>query len=457
MALVQNVLDGYADGTAITTGNTGASTVSLGSGSTGAYAAAAKAYGAVGVRLSLAASTSPAFRFLFASSATNNQAAFRFCTSGPNGAASGTVNAINFVTFRHGSGTVCSIGYDKGNAGLNFRDGTSGTILASITFAAMTTAAGSTVNLATILEYSLVINNSTGVWALKAYLPGTSTVVWNASGTSTFTSTAAFAGLQFGGSSDVTVTQDIDYVQLNDGGSSEISAPASNQLPTLTLTANQTVAAGGAVAVSASATDPDGTIASYAWSVLYPTTGAPSLTGASTAACLFTAGAAGSLYILQCVVTDNSGGTTTKTTEVRVPNPTATVLPLTGQATGASGWGIVGSASDQGSAVNDADAATMVESPDISATASARRFRLPPMAARSALQVTLRGAILTASGPTGCKCRVGSGSTQHAEYTITPTTTSSDISVPSSPTDQATLAAAVTDWGSVWVELVAAN
>jgi hypothetical protein len=457
MALTQFPLDGVSDGTAITTGNTGASTVSLGSGSTGAYAIAAKAYGTVGVRLSIATGTSPAFRFLNAASATNNQQAFRFCTSGPNGAAAGSTNAVNFVTFRHASGTVAAIGYDKGNNGINFRDGTSGTILAAITFAALTTAAGSTVNLATVLEYSLVINNSTGVWSLKAYLPGTSTVVWNASGASTFTSTAAFAGMQFGGSSDVTVTQDIDYVQLNDGASSEIGAPASNQLPTLTLTANQTAAAGAPVSVSATATDPDGTVASYAWSIAYPTSGAPSLTGASTATCSFTAGVAGSLYIVQCVVTDNSGGQTTKTTEVRVPNPASTVMPLTGQASGASGWGIVGSASDQGSAVSDSDGATMVESPDITGTASARRFRLPPMAARSALTITLRGAILTATGPTGCKARVGSGSTQHAEYTIAPTTSSSDITVPASPTDQATLAAAVTDWGAVWVELVAAS
>ncbi|MFA5387309.1 MAG: hypothetical protein WC322_02830 [Candidatus Paceibacterota bacterium] len=456
MALTQYPLDGVADGTAITTGNTGASVVSLGTGSTGTYRTAAKAYGTVGVRLVIAAGTSPALRFLFTGGATNNQAAYEFCTSGPNGAASGTIVSVPVVTFRHASGTVASINYDKGNAGLNFKDGASGSILSAITFAAMTTAAGSSVTLATILEYSLVINNSTGVWDLKAYLPGTPTVVWSASGTSTFTSTAPLAGMQYGGSSDVVVTQDVDFVQLNDGLSTPIAQPATNSAPTVTIAnAIQTVAAASVVTFVATGADTDGTIASYAWTVEYSSTGSnPTLTNAATDVVSVTAPAAGNLCILRCTITDNLGATGYALAEVRVPTPDSAVRALPGLASGAAGWSIVGTGTDQSTVLADSDGATLVESPDITSTATVRRFRLAPMVVRSTLAITLKGVLLTVTGPTGCKVRLGSGTTQHGEYAVAATTVSQDVTVPPTPGNQQALATAVTDWGNVWYELV---
>lgn len=454
MTLTQYPLDGYPSGTSITTGNTGANTISLGAGSTGVYSSAAAAYGAVGVRLSIAAGTSPAFRFLFGGGATGNQAAFRFCSSGPNGAAAGGVNAVNFVNFRHASGVVAAIGYDKGNNGLNFRNGPSGTIISAITFAALSTAAGSTVNLATILEYSLVVNNSTGAYALKVYLPGTSTIVWSASGTTTFTQTGAFAGLQFGGSSDVEVTQDVDFVQVNDGSSTEIAQPATNQPPTVSISSPlRDVAASSAVSFTATATDTDGTIAGYQWAVEYSSTGSnPTLTGATTATVSLTApAAAGSLIVLRCTATDDADGTGYTLAEVRVPSPVASGIVPVDRTTGNSGWGIIGGAASQAAALGDGDAGTLVESPDVTSTASVRRFRLAPMSARSSMVITIGGALMTASGSHACKVRVGSGSTQVKEVSLPATTSSADYTV----TLTAGEVAAITDWGAVWVELVA--
>lgn len=271
------------------------------------------------------------------------------------------------------------------------------------------------------------------------------------SGATTNTGTTAPGFFRFGGVTSTSgwANDDIDGIRFGDLASGVLGPPA-NLPPTVSVGANQSVAAAATVNVTSSASDPDGTIASRLWTFDFPTSGAPALTGASTANASFTAGAAGALYILRHTVTDNGGATAFATTEVRVPS-TGNVRPIAGDGSGAAGWSIIGGAATQGAALNDASATTRVESPDMTSTASAHRWRLAPMSTRTALRITLSDVVLTAAAAHTCKVRVFCGSTQITERSLAATTSDTapffDLTGPE--------ITAITDWGNVWVEAVA--
>jgi hypothetical protein len=110
----------------------------------------------------------------------------------------------------------------------------------------------------------------------------------------------------------------------NDGGMAnatvDVTAKNINQLPTANAGAAQTVDENTAVSLPGSGTDPDGTIASYAWT---QTVGpAASLSGANTATATFTAPAVttDTPLVFQLTVTDNDGGTANATVDVTVKN-----------------------------------------------------------------------------------------------------------------------------------------
>lgn len=221
--------------------------------------------------------------------------------------------------------------------------------------------------------------------------------------------------------------------------------------PTATITGNQDVAAGATVNVSVSASDTDGTIATYAWTVVAASsTSTPTLTGASTSAISFTAPAAGNLVTLQCVVTDNGGATVTKTTEVRVPSSSGTVRHLAFDGTGVGTWTKNGGSSTHGAALSDESDATYIESPTIGGTENTLRSRLIPMTARSGLTVTEKLALDVAGTPT-VKVRLYEGSTLRQEWTqvVTTTATSYDYGL-SSP-------GSISDWGNLYIEYSVVN
>lgn len=250
----------------------------------------------------------------------------------------------------------------------------------------------------------------------------------------------------------------LDYINVNDGSTTEIGPPG-NAAPTATITGNQNVAAGATVSATMSASDSDGTIASYLWTVVSgSSTATPTLTNSTTATVSFTAPAAGNVVTLQCVATDNGGATVTKLTEVRVPIAGSTAaVPLPGAGAGGSAWTIIGGSASEGAALNDGNTATLVESADMTSTPQERIFRLQPMNSRSALVVTVSNAVLTSTATHTSKVRVyqgtlASGVTQVAEGSISAVSTSA-----SSPTYSLTTGelAAITDWGDVRVSLVA--
>lgn len=423
------------DGSAITTTTLGTgSVVSLGTG-TAIYSTAAAASGTTGARITNAAGTDALIR-LPLSGTTSTQMSGSAMVRVPSGAASN--NAV--ILPRFASGFVCFF-YVTTTGAIEFWR-TSTAFEATILPAASVVAG-------TYYRITWVINSATGVYSIKIYNGATSTTALNAvSGTAVLNSTAAFASVQLqAGGVSTAKTVDFDTLVVDDGATTEI-VPGANVPPSLTLSANQNVAAGAAVTATATATDSDGSIATLAWSVVSASsTSTPTLTGASTSSVSFTAPAAGNLVTLQCVATDNSGGTTTATTEVRVPltgSTAAKVLALNG--TGGA-WTNTGGAATDGAALGDASDTTYLDSGAVSATEIARRVRLQPMNARSDYQLTpMRFG--TDTGTANLTVRLYEGATLRQSWTqgLTSTITSYAFTLSSATV------AAIGDWGNLYLE-----
>ncbi|WP_431279884.1 hypothetical protein [Leifsonia poae] len=225
--------------------------------------------------------------------------------------------------------------------------------------------------------------------------------------------------------------------------------------PMVSTPPNQNVAVSAAVTAAVVASSSSGTISSYAWSYVYPVsgTGAPTLSGTTTNTVSLTAGSAGSLYTLQCIVTDSNALTTTVSTEVRVPT-TGSASALPGPPTAVSGsWSNVGGAATEGEALSDASSTTYVESSNLSGTGQSERFRMVPMVARSSLDIASQ-LWLGTSGAATAKVRLYQGSTQLQEWTQALTTTTPTIYTFSASSGTVT---AITDWGNLYLESYATS
>lgn len=98
-----------------------------------------------------------------------------------------------------------------------------------------------------------------------------------------------------------------------------------NVAPTANVEYFQVVAPGSSVVLDGSASvDPDGTISSYAWDFLYPTSGNPAITNPNSQSASFTASnVEGTIYAVRLTVTDNSGATNSDVINVLVFNSAA--------------------------------------------------------------------------------------------------------------------------------------
>ena len=134
------------------------------------------------------------------------------------------------------------------------------------------------------------------------------------SATATFTAPAAttLTTLTF----QLTVTDDDG---ATDSDTTRVAVSPANLSPVANAGPDQSVAAGAAVTLNGSGSDPDGSVAGYAWT---QTSGLPtvSLSGASSATATFTAPAAttGTTLTFQLTVTDDDGATGSDTVRVTV-------------------------------------------------------------------------------------------------------------------------------------------
>lgn len=231
----------------------------------------------------------------------------------------------------------------------------------------------------------------------------------------------------------------------------DIGQLSSNTPPTVSTPAIQNVAPATPVTVSVTASGNAGaSISSYAWSLTYPSSGGPTLSGTTTNTVTFTSGSAGDLYQLQCVVTDSNSSTTTVTTEVRVPTSgDATVLPGSAAANVGT-WANVGGAATPGQAMSDSSDTTYTESAVLGASEVSERFRLQPMTARSTFNLTVRLETDT-SGSTSPKVRLFEGTTQRQQWSQAVTTAWGDYVL------TLTSPGAITDWGNLYVEFAATS
>lgn len=112
----------------------------------------------------------------------------------------------------------------------------------------------------------------------------------------------------------------IDDIEVR-SGTDFVDWTIQNTAPVVHAGVDQFVQSGDSVSLSASVTDPDaGESHTYAWVFLWPSSGAPALTGGTSATPSFTAGSEGSVYALQVTVNDGDA-TDTDTVNIAVTPP----------------------------------------------------------------------------------------------------------------------------------------
>lgn len=445
MAVLTNNFDAGTEGATITAGNSSSSgTAFLSVQGTPTYASAAALHGAKGMQITGGASTDQSFKWN-AGGATQIDGRVGFVVSGTN---SGEYTLVRGLTQTSPAlAWRIRVGSSSANRKIRLTD-SSGTDW-------FTSTADAPLDTTLRVEYHLISGTGNATLELSYFLGDSTTPVQSYSTTTgTLAPAGGFGDVQVGqwGSGNYSGGVKIDDVLLRTGvDSTGLPGPYSNIAPSVTMPSNQTVSASASVSLTATDSDSDGTISTRAWSFVYPTSGAPTLSGASTATATFTAGSAGSLYILQYTATDNGGASTSGTVEVRVPSTATTITTLPARAgTGDSGWSVVGGSSTEGDALGDSNSSTGVDSPAMTGTQSKRRWRLAPMAARTSFSFSVDG-YLTAVGSHTSLIRLYSGSTLIKEAslpytgstaTYTTTLTSGEV-------------ASITDWGALYVEEVA--
>lgn len=360
--------------------------------------------------------------------------------------------ALVIGSVRHSGGQLFRIAISASGAAL-LQDSTGTTIATS---AAGAWASGRWNRIEVVFT---VATASTGIATLNVYDGNGDTPTGTASTTTGNLGTAQATSVDLAGpvTSSFTsgVTQWFDSVALEDGATSEIGPHVVvNTPPSVTITAPQVVPAGGAFTASVTAADPDGAIASYAWTVLSGSATAtaavsPVLSGAATPSVSGTAPSSPGLVRLQCVVTDNSGDSTVATTVVYVLRASGDILPLAADGVTADAWTRTGAATTDGAALGDALDTTYVVSPEYTSVESWEEFRLEPSAPRSNLSIAIRTRV-TALGGT-VVARLMDGGVQRQQWTITQGTSFADQTLTvASP-------GAITTWTNLWLRFAVVN
>lgn len=322
MTLVSYLFATGPEGATLTNANTGANTTALGAGGTGVFAAAYAGNGsAFGAKYTNALNLACIQRFLPA--AANLQMAFEGVVTLPTAASN---NPVGLVKFRNtGDVTVLSV-LQRVNGNIDIQDNAG--VFTTVATAAQLTAAG--LGFGSKIRLSLVLTiatTTTGVVHAKVYTANGTTAVASLDLTNANLTALALAKGDFGISSNNNNAGSVvgwADLQFNDGGTSPIGPyVAANAAPIPDASADFTVDpnVAGTFTLTGSATDPDGTIASYVWDDI---TGTPTTVPGSGATRTVTipTSTSGSTRTYRLTVTDNGGAVSTDTVVV-------TVLPHT--------------------------------------------------------------------------------------------------------------------------------
>lgn len=413
---VRYLFDTGPEGTALTSGNTGATSIITTGGGVAVFAAAMAAHGTYGAKFT---GTNITCAARCAVETSGLQQAWSFVWTTP-AVALTTGNVMTFFTGRSGTGVIFRLQWLNGTVQL--LDGSSTLTQATVTVG------GSNTVLSTNTQYRFEINatvgstTSNGAMALSIYNTSGTKVGAFTTTTSNFGAGVAFtafdAGLQAGISTAVTLGY--DDVQVSSGTSGEIGAynPAVNAPPVVSAGADKTVSVGSVVSQTGTATDADGTIASTVWSFdTYPSSlgSAPTLTGGSTLNASFTPTVAG-LYTLRLTATDNLGSATPSVATIYVPASSVTPIGVTEN----SGvWVNQGGAVNIQTALSDGLSTTYIESPASPGTEKTITVRLAPLNPLSAATIALTDTSYNGSGNLTVTVDLMEGSTVRQTWTVT--------------------------------------
>lgn len=358
---------------------------------------------------------------------------------------------VSIHTVRHASGTILRWNVDSaGHLTLNRVTGAS--------IAMGTHAAGTKLR---VTSWGTVGTSTTGVLHARCYPTGSGTIISGATHDSTNsdlgTAPPVSGDLGVTGTFATSFTLSYDSDQWSTTAA-EMAAVPTNLPPTVSVGSSVTTAAGGGtVTLAATASDPDGTIASYAWTVqsVLPASTLPTITNPSSANASVAVSNPGR-YIIRCTVTDNGGATAYAEKKIFVPVDT-NARPILDLAN-AGAWSLAGGSASAAAALADESDTTLTQGPTAPASEAVQRVLLQPQTTPTTWSMDVKHKLASAGSAT-CKLRLYevtvapdgtiTAATQRKEWTLTPTTTAATTTVSLTSGEIAT----VTQWNEIMIEM----
>lgn len=349
MALWQEGFESGVNSLTIDTGNTGFTQIDVLGSPTGQFASNLKAHGALSMYVSGPSGSQFRCRRMGFSSPSLAARFYIYLQAKPN------VSGAAITEIRDTGGAIVGTLSLDLNGTLLFSPKTG----AAFTLGVLTLTTWYRVE----LEVTRGTSTTTGQIALRVYaLDNTTPTVYSITSSTIDLGTLDLAQFNIGKCSTTpTWSMYLDDVAVNDGSTAPIGIATTNVKPTANAGAAQYVQAASVVSVVGTDSDPDGTVASRAWTVLSSPGAAPTLTGASTATVSFTAATPGR-YTLRYIVTDNLG----------LPSDPSDVIIYVYPASGADvtvysdtigTWTKIGAAATSAAGLVDTDDTTGVQSP----------------------------------------------------------------------------------------------
>lgn len=442
-------------GLAATAGNTGAQSANLPGTAVAIFDSASAAQGNFGLKITSAASGASSFR-MPSDDITSLSFQRTFETKIPSPLPSGAeVPSFMSIRWRDSGGTEGTV--------MRLQITAAGVLQVQRVSGALVTlgtgyTAGQAIRVAFWGKVGTGVPSTNGELHIRVYTKNTTTVLGTHDSTNSDLGTNPVSGGDLGTTSALTGTYTLAYDSDQWGTAiAELPQLPANLPPTVSVGADVTLSAsGGSVTLTATASDPDGTIAAYAWTItsILPSSSPPTIINPATANASVNLTNPGR-YVIRCTVTDNLGATGFAEKKIFVPGQSVRpVLDLANP----GGWSLMGSATSAAGGLADEDDTTGTQGPTAPVAEAIQRVLLAPMLVpSSSFALQLKNKLATAGAAT-CKVRLYeavispagaiTSSTMRKEWTVTPTTSA----VTSSLTLTAPEIATFTQWNEVFVE-----